>query len=147
MPTRGRSDTFGTPKGREKSHSTQTKNVTQPSPHKRKTAAAWQWCETAKHHLNPSAGKAKNDQSQGAEVAPLEPLKEKKRARVRRPDHSQGAPLEPLKVCGGTALALEISSSPRFRKQENPSRFQAQSGAKSEPSRIQAQSGAKSEPR
>ena len=30
--------------------------------------------ETAKHHLNPNSGKAKNGQSQGAEVAPLEPL-------------------------------------------------------------------------
>ena len=39
-------------------------------------------CETAKHHLNPSSGEAKNGPSQGAEVAPLEPLKEKKRAPV-----------------------------------------------------------------
>ena len=41
-------------------------------------------CETAKHHLNPSSGEAKNGNSQGCEVAPLEPLKEKKRAPVRR---------------------------------------------------------------
>ena len=36
--------------------------------------------ETAEHHLNPGSGKAKN--SPGAEVAPLEPLKEKKKAPV-----------------------------------------------------------------
>ena len=41
-------------------------------------------CETAKHHLNPSSGEAKNGHSQGCEVAPLEPLKEKKRAPIRR---------------------------------------------------------------
>ena len=62
-------------------------------------------CETAKHHLNPSSGEAKNGHSQGCEVAPLatgakwhlwkpqyvatnaqrQPLgKEKKRAPVRR---------------------------------------------------------------
>ena len=39
--------------------------------------------ETAKRQLNLTAGEAKNDQSQGAEVAPLEPLKEKKRTPVR----------------------------------------------------------------
>ena len=40
--------------------------------------------ETAKHHLNPVSGEAKNGHSQGGEVAPLEPLKEKKKAPVRR---------------------------------------------------------------
>ena len=59
------------------------KNVTQPRPHKRTTAAAWQnGSETAEHHLNPGSGKAKNYHSPGAEVAPLEPLKEKKKAPV-----------------------------------------------------------------
>ena len=38
--------------------------------------------ETAEHHLNPGSGKAKNYHSPGAEVAPLEPLKEKKKAPV-----------------------------------------------------------------
>ena len=45
--------------------------------------------ETAKHHLNPSSGAAENSHSQGAEVAPLEPLKEKKRAPVRRQNVAQ----------------------------------------------------------
>ena len=40
--------------------------------------------ETAKHHLNPSSGEAENAHSQRAEVAPLDPLKEKKKAPVRR---------------------------------------------------------------
>ena len=39
--------------------------------------------ETAERHLkNPGSGKAKNYHSPGAEVAPLEPLKEKKKAPV-----------------------------------------------------------------
>ena len=38
-----RSGTFGAPKGEEKNPSTYTKNVTQPSLDKRKTAASWQW--------------------------------------------------------------------------------------------------------
>ena len=42
-------------------------------------------CETAKHHLNPSSGEAKNGTVCGPETAPLEPSKEKKRAPVRRP--------------------------------------------------------------
>ena len=40
---RGRSGTFGTPIGEEESPGTWAKNVTQPGPHKRPTAAAWQW--------------------------------------------------------------------------------------------------------
>ena len=58
--------------------------MTQPSLHKRKTAAALRnGSETAKHHLNPSSGKANNGHSQVAEVATV-PLTEKKRAPVRR---------------------------------------------------------------
>ena len=61
------------------------KNVTQPRPHKRTTAAAWQnGPETAGHHLNPGSGKAKNDHSPGAEVTSLERLQEKTRGPVRR---------------------------------------------------------------
>ena len=82
---RGRSGAFRNAKGKEKSPSTLAKNVTQPSPHKRTTAAAWgNGFETAEHHLHPGSGKAKTDHSPGAEVAPLEPLEEKTRGPVRR---------------------------------------------------------------
>ena len=73
-----RSGTFGTPKGKEKRKEPQyvaTNAQRQP---------LGNGSETAKHHLNPSSGEAKNGPSQGCEVAPLEPLKEKKRAPVRR---------------------------------------------------------------
>ena len=91
---RGRSGTFRNAKGKEKSPSTLAKNVTQPSPHKRTTAAAWgNGFETAEHHLHPGSGKAKTDHSPGAEVAPLEPLEEKTRGPVRRHKRTQRQPL------------------------------------------------------
>ena len=40
--------------------------------------------KTAKHHLNPASDEAKNRPPQRAELAPLEPLKEKRQAPVRR---------------------------------------------------------------
>ena len=40
--------------------------------------------KTAKHHLNPGSNQAKNRPSQRGEVAPLEPLKEKRQAPVRK---------------------------------------------------------------
>ena len=40
--------------------------------------------KTAKHHLNPASDEAKNPPPQRAEIAPLEPLKEKRQAPVRR---------------------------------------------------------------
>ena len=40
--------------------------------------------KTAKHHLNPASDEAKNRPPQRAEIAPLEPLKEKRQAPVRR---------------------------------------------------------------
>ena len=43
-----RSGTFGAPKGEEKNPSTYTKNVTQPSLDKGKTAASWQWMRNSK---------------------------------------------------------------------------------------------------
>ena len=52
--------------------------------HKRTTAARGNGSETAEHHLNPGSGKAKTEHSPGAEVAPLETLKEKKKYVVPR---------------------------------------------------------------
>ena len=40
--------------------------------------------KTAKHHLNPNSDVAKNRPPQRGEMAPLEPLKEKRQAPVRR---------------------------------------------------------------
>ena len=80
-----RSGTFGAPKGEEKSPSTYRQktwhNLARTNP---KRQPLGNGSETAKHHLNPVSGEAKNGHSQGCEVAPLEPLKEKKKAPVRR---------------------------------------------------------------
>ena len=79
-----RSGTFGAPKGEEKSPVRRQKTWRNLAWTNAKRQPLGNGCETAKHHLNPSSGEAKNGHSQGCEVAPLEPLKEKKRAPVRR---------------------------------------------------------------
>ena len=60
--------------------------------------------ETAKHHLNPSSGTAKNGHAQAAEVAPLKPLKEKKRAPVRTQKRDA---TEPGQTQNGSLLAMD----------------------------------------
>ena len=59
--------------------------MAQPSLDKPKTQLLGNGCETAKHHLNPSAGTAENTTFGGSKTAPLEPPKKKKRAPVHRP--------------------------------------------------------------
>ena len=81
---RGRSGTFGTPKGKEKSPSRQQKTWRNLDRTNAQRQPLGNGCETAAHHLNPGAGKAKNDHSPGAEVAPLEPLEKKTSGAVRR---------------------------------------------------------------
>ena len=79
-----RSGTFGAPQGEEKTPVRRQKTWRNLAWTNAKRQPLGNGCETAKHHLNPSSGEAKNGHSQGCEVAPLEPLKEKKRAPVRR---------------------------------------------------------------
>ena len=54
--------------------------MAQPSLEKPKTQLLGNACETAKHHLKPSSGTAKNRTCGGSRTAPLEPPKKKKRA-------------------------------------------------------------------
>ena len=58
--------------------------MAQPSLEKPKTQLLGNACETAKHHLKPSSGTAKNRTCGGSRTAPLEPPKKKKRALVHR---------------------------------------------------------------
>ena len=60
------------------------KRLAQPSLEKPKTQLLGNACETAKHHLKPSSGTAKNRTCGGARTAPLEPPKKKKSAPVHR---------------------------------------------------------------
>ena len=49
--------------------------MAQRSLDKPKTQLLGKGCETAKHHLNPSSGTAKNSTFGGSKAAPLEPPK------------------------------------------------------------------------
>ena len=80
-----RTSTFGTPKGEETSPTVPrqktSRNLARTNP---KRQPLDDGLKTAKHHLNPASDEAKNRPPQRAELAPLEPLKEKRQAPVPR---------------------------------------------------------------
>ena len=68
--------------------------MAQPSLEKPKTQLLGNACETAKHHLKPISGTAKNSTCGGSRTAPLEPLRRRKEPQYIDKKHGAAEPGE-----------------------------------------------------